>query len=147
MGLRKLIKFLKKKGRSFFNHGSFFKHAGQCFKNPKDENFSDPSALKPLSGCPYRVTVDKMIAPNDQVKEHASIEGSSAIFEILKIAQTKAATKDKMSTNDPHRTVHTDCAFKMVLLGKGTVEVDEISLRLQFRRRQMALHSSRVHFA
>ena len=73
--------------------------------------------------------MDEIIKSNKSVKE-AFIEGNNASVDDLKIVQTKARIKNEMGAKDPHRTTCVDYAFQMVLLGKGTVEVDIFPFRV-----------------
>ena len=145
MGLNKLIRFLTKKVRVCFNHGSFFKTSGPCFKNQKEENFLDPKILTPLNRRPSRVAVDEMIKSDMSAKEDV-VEHSKESSDALKIAKAKTGLKDKIDAKDPQRITCADYVFKIVLLNKGVVEVDEFSFRVQYRTHQIAFHSTRTYF-
>ena len=87
--------------------------------------------------------MDDIINSNESVKE-AIVEGISTSADSLKIAKEKAVIKDKINAKGPHRTMRTDCAFKIVLSEEVITELDEFSLRDQYRSRQIAYNSART---
>ena len=144
-GFKESIMLMKKKGRTCFNNGSFFKRAGPCVKNLIQQNLPDPNVLTALSRRPLEIADDKMFESNESVKG-ALIEGSSENLDAFKIIEEKIQLEDHIAIKDTHRTTCAEYAFKIIFIIEVVVEVDDFPFKVQSRAFQISSHFIRTRF-